>query len=311
MSFLVELGKGAYGKQRMDRLTAASAFSMDNARAMMWMSQLAYETAHEDKVSDILDGWGMRKLAVSNNELGKRFPPLSACFVAAERAGATIITFAGSDPLEPEDWITDFMALPSPTDLHSGFERALGTVWPKLQQLVSRPNAQNGKTLFFTGHSLGGALAILAAQRAMRELDAQATAVYTFGSPRTGGDLFFNAYTPALGDSTFRLVHGSDIVPTVPPALPGDFRHVGRAIVTKSDGVFEENPALQMRTANDPNLIASALQAAGADFRAFTSLRFVRRIGPRTLDRLAGLLPRIVRDHVPANYFRALSIPLT
>jgi hypothetical protein len=38
--------------------------------------------------------------------------------------------------------------------------------------------------------------------------------------------------------------------------------------------------------------------------------RFIRRIGPRPLDRLAGLLPRMVRDHLPANYFRALSITL-
>jgi len=311
MSFLVELGKGAYRKHNMDRFTPASGFSIDNARAMMWMSQLAYETAHEDKITKILDDWGMRNLAVSDNKVGNRFPPLSACFVAAECRGATIIAFAGSDPLELEDWITDFMALPSPTALHSGFERALGTVWSKLQQLIAQPNAQNGKTLFFTGHSLGGALAILAAERTKRELQAQATAVYTFGSPRTGVADFFDKYTPSLGNSTFRLVHGTDIVPTVPPALPSGFRHVGQAIICKTDGFFGENPELREREGNEPNLLASAVQAAVADLRALTSFRFFRGIGPRTLDRLAGVLPRIMRDHVPANYFRALSIPLT
>jgi hypothetical protein len=36
----------------------------------------------------------------------------------------------------------------------------------------------------------------------------------------------------------------------------------------------------------------------------------MRGIGPRPLDRLAVLLPRMVRDHVPSNYFRALGVTL-
>ena len=38
--------------------------------------------------------------------------------------------------------------------------------------------------------------------------------------------------------------------------------------------------------------------------------RFLRAIGPRPLDRAAALLPRMVRDHVPSNYFRALGVTL-
>src|SRR5262244_2264847 len=85
---------------------------------------------------------------------------------------------------------------------------------------------------------LGGALALIAAERAARDpaVNARATGVYVFGCPRAGGDAFFNSYTPLFGDSTFRLVHGSDIVATVPPA--GLFRHVGRLIQCDSGRLF-------------------------------------------------------------------------
>ena len=56
---------------------------------------------------------------------------------------------------------------------------------------------------------------------------ASATAVYTFGSPRTGGSKFKTDYAP-LAERTFRLVDGDDIVAHVPPRLGGLFCHVGR-----------------------------------------------------------------------------------
>lgn len=105
-----------------------------------------------------------------------------------------------------------------------------------LGPIAARPNTE--QALFFTGHSLGGALALIAAERAARDpaVNARATGVYVFGCPRAGGDAFFNSYTPLFGDSTFRLVHGSDIVATVPPA--GLFRHVGRPIQCDSGRLF-------------------------------------------------------------------------
>jgi hypothetical protein len=64
------------------------------------------------------------------------------------------------------------------------------------------------------------------------------------------------------------------------------------------------------RQGNEPNFLESVVQDGLADFRALLAFRLIRFIGPRPLDRLSALLPRMVRDHVPANYFRALSIPL-
>ena len=85
---------------------------------MMWLSQLAYETAHEDKVADILKSWGLEKREFLRNDPITGLPPHSACVVVAEGRGATFVTFAGTDPLKVIDWVTDFQAVPSPTGLH-------------------------------------------------------------------------------------------------------------------------------------------------------------------------------------------------
>ena len=90
----------------------------------------------------------------------------------------------------------------------------------------------------------------------------------------------------------------------------GQFRHVGRAIQCPTEGLFDAQTQILAPEENKPDFVESVFQSGLADVRAFTSFRLIRRIGPRLLDRLTGLLPRMVRDHVPANYFRALSISL-
>ena len=52
MTFLVELPRDEYPNDAMDSFRVASDFALNNARAMMWMSQLAYDT---------LPRWGSRR----------------------------------------------------------------------------------------------------------------------------------------------------------------------------------------------------------------------------------------------------------
>jgi len=306
MSFLVEIDESAYPADALDKFSASPSFALENAQALMWMSQLAYETAHPDKIKGILGRWTLDLKAFASNNPTTRLPPNSACFVAAAGPKATIIAFSGTDPLNLIDWITDFTVIHSPDDLHSGFKAALDAVWDtKIRPLIEQP-----QNLFFTGHSLGGALAILAAERAMRESSVRPTAVYTFGSPRTGGADFFDRYGPELADHTFRLVHANDIVPTVPPTIRGRFLHVGHCLQVASGDLFDNQTPQQPINQNDPDIVKSALQSALATIFFFAAAHPVQKVGSRLIDQLSILLPPMVRDHVPANYFRALSIPL-
>jgi triacylglycerol lipase len=306
MSVFVELPRSAYPGDALDRFTAIRDFKLDNARAMMWLSQLAYETAHESKVDDILRGWHLTKLGFASNDRLTGLPPHSACVVVAEGHGATFVTFAGSDPGKPEDWVTDFEATPAPDSLHRGFKEAVETVWPTIRTAIAHRTAP-AQPLFFTGHSLGGALAILAASRAPLEPNVQKVAAYTFGSPRTGGEAFFNDYSPRLGDFTFRLIHGADIVPTVPLTLFGVYRHVGKSVQCGSGELFDGVVPMG-RDGNKPDLLESAAQSGFSDIEALAAFQLLHDIGPGLRNQLAGFLPRMVRDHVPQSYFRALSI---
>lgn len=140
--------------------------------------------------------------------------------------------------------MTDYRAgpagdAPSGRRVHRGFLGSLDSVWDPLHRAVHR-RAQAGpqrpqRPVFVCGHSLGAALATLAARRL--EGHGQAVAgVYLYGSPRVGNDDFCDDYNRALQDRTFLHVNRSDIVTSVPPRWLG-FRHVaGQARRFEGDG---------------------------------------------------------------------------
>ncbi len=98
-------------------------------------------------------------------------------------------------------------------DVHDGFSKALDSVWSEAEAVL----AQLTCPIFFTGHSLGAALATLAATRHAPK------AVYTFGSPRVGNQAFADSLANV---PIYRVVVDEDVVTTVPPENMG-FRHVG------------------------------------------------------------------------------------
>jgi hypothetical protein len=100
-------------------------------------------------------------------------------------------------------------------DVHEGFKQALDSVWDEIEAALQQLYCP----IFFTGHSLGGALATLAAARH------PPTALYTFGSPRVGNAAFV-ASLNSSADTIHRIVNDDDIVTNLPPTEIG-FQHVG------------------------------------------------------------------------------------
>ena len=306
MSAFVRLERNQYPDNALDAFTATAPFSLDNARAMMWLSQLAYETDDKTKVDAVLQGLQLNKLGFIPNDKLNGLPPRSSCVIIAEGHGATFVTFAGSDPGKFEDWVTDFHAMPKPDTLHEGFDDAVTTVWDGILTALGK-RAARAQPLFFTGHSLGGALAIIAASRAAPLPNAPPIVVYTFGSPRVGGDVFFNKYG-ALGNSTFRP-HRRHRPRTNGPADIAWFlsRMSAGPCNARPIGTFD-GVAPMARDGNKPDILESAGQAGTANLDALAALQLIHTIGPSLRDHLAGFLPRMLRDHVPASYFKALSI---
>ena len=72
--------------------------------------------------------------------------------------------------------------------------------------------------MWFTGHSLGGALAMLAGARMyLEEPRLAADGVYTYGQPRTCDGKLAKAYNKGYRDRMYRFVNNNDVVPQLPP----------------------------------------------------------------------------------------------
>ncbi|KAF5468246.1 hypothetical protein F2P56_012412 [Juglans regia] len=160
-----------------------------------------------------------------------------------------VVAFTGTRPFDPVAWGTDvdlsWFEIPNVGKVHSGFMKALGlqkdTGWPKeINQLGSHDQRQfayyairqrlreilqknEGAKFILTGHSLGGALAILfVTVLAMHEeawLLEKLEGVYTFGQPRVGNKQFGDYMKEKLKKydvSYFRFVYCNDLVPRVP-----------------------------------------------------------------------------------------------
>jgi hypothetical protein len=121
---------------------------------------------------------------------------------------------------------------------HAGFDDAFQAIRPALEAwLQTLPDP--APPLLLTGHSLGGALALLTAFEAasgrFARRDLAVASVIVFGCPRVGSGPFKEAYEalPAaaggkLGQCTFRYILETDLVDRMPP--PVGYAHVGQAL---------------------------------------------------------------------------------
>jgi hypothetical protein len=321
MSFFTKLPRERYAGDGFAGFEGQRDFNLGDGKAFAWMSQLAYETDEPEKIKDILRVWGMTPLGdgILAAEVNSVLPIASTRAIIAVGRGATIIAFAGTDPLVLANWISDFDIRIASTQVAEGFEAAAQCIWPRLQSLLDQPEAAAGKT-FVTGHSLGGALAVVAADRIVK-LGRDVEAVYTFGMPRPGSDQFAIAYNERIGQRTFRLVHGEDLVPTVAPSNVGlhQFHHVGRYLHCDRDAKFKTEALAADSTSDSPPFVEgiskdlrswlhgplSALGSAASRFKLAAMLAIGRGPGGMRSDPggiAIELLPPRLRDHMPDRY---------
>ena len=106
--------------------------------------------------------------------------------------------------------------------MHVGFAQA----WDEISRAATIAvrdglSANPSYKFVVTGHSLGGAVAHLAAAYLRRE--GYNCDLYTYGSPRVGSKSFATFVTRQQG-SEFRITHEDDPIPRLPPIIFG-YRH--------------------------------------------------------------------------------------
>ncbi len=102
--------------------------------------------------------------------------------------------------------------------VHAGFLRAFAEISDRLDQVVQTRRPE--QRLWLTGHSMGGALATLAAAHIGA---AAVQGIHTYGCPRVGNAVFAGLLPV---ESHNRFVHRDDSVPALPPEFLG-YVHAG------------------------------------------------------------------------------------
>jgi len=126
-----------------------------------------------------------------------------------------VLAFRGTEATSIKDIKSDAKATTKTCEtggkIHSGFDEAYRKVAVDIQKVLDLEPHSN-KALYITGHSLGGALATIAAKKLHHK--GGLAACYTFGAPRVGNDVWIeNIKTPI-----YRLVNAADCVTMLPPS---------------------------------------------------------------------------------------------
>ncbi len=221
----------------------------------------------------------------------------------ATREDMILIAFRGTEPTNIKDLYTDIQ-VPQASfavhyadmqpwgKVHVGFAKAGKNVIAQIEAVLAKlPSLP----IYLCGHSLGGALAVLAAA-VLQQRNRPIKAVFTYGQPRVGDPSFAGKYSAVLGDRTFRYVNDKDLIAQVPPLKANLLRlldlnltpfylvssfvdkyvHVGQLCFLRADGGLS----------HDPQEEANAALSLPRDFFTLRRLRHFHRLpvpGPWSL----------------------------
>ncbi|MFO0906952.1 MAG: hypothetical protein U0794_01080 [Isosphaeraceae bacterium] len=299
----------------------SKAFSVSNAWWLAELSMLSY--GDETLIRKVLEETGVRSAlqcelrVIDGATRGARA-------ILLEARDWAVVVFRGTriesyeDPyfkfrirlVNGSDFFTDLdLRLDPEWQVHTGFRHAFEEVWPELQTAIESGPGRRGKPIWYAGHSLGAAIATLAASRPQA---ARLAGLITFGSPRVGSE----AFCKTVRLPSWRVVNNADVVPHLPvPSLLAAYAHVGQLKFIDSQGRLHDEPALFDVIEHQLRGHAQAVAAGLGSFR----LENLRSVGQVLVDVIRrgeigaigshlesldlDILPvASVADHMPINY---------
>lgn len=217
-------------------LDSTAAGALPNARLLAKACELAYRHAPEGTAAfRTVLGMSARLISVDNSQ----------AYVAGDTQ-SVVVAFRGSQSPKSldgfKDWLltnannllvvpegragTDFAAAGVGARFHRGFLEALAEIWDPLHGAVREALGAKDRPLWITGHSLGGAIALLAAWRFQQQF-IPVHEVMTFGAPMVGNAAAAQAFEREFPNRIFRYVDVEDPVPLLPTVslVANTYRH--------------------------------------------------------------------------------------
>ncbi|XP_045818361.1 triacylglycerol lipase OBL1-like [Trifolium pratense] len=333
-----------------NRVELDKSIQREDPKYNVALSMMASKAAYENKAfiqDTVQNHWKMEIVASGDYWNDYQQKATTEAFVLLDKSNnydTYIVTFRGTELFDADQWSYDFdvswLELPGLGKTHAGFMKALGLQksnigWPKeiktnpnhvpeayyfIRDLLKNHLNENDKAKFIvTGHSLGGALAILFPAILMLHEETllleRLQVVYTFGQPRVGDGIFAEYMEKNLkhnGIKYYRMVYSYDIIPRFPPDIKDDlFKHFGTCLY------FDRTIMARYKVQEEPNknyfsLSAISPMTLNVICELMRSFTMVSRFGSEYQEgwilrifRFVGLVFPGAPDHLPQDYVNA------
>lgn len=221
------------------RPAAGRTFNAELSQQMLTMSAYAYDAADKPNITGCWIERGLIDIASTDTQ----------GFVAENRyTGDVVVGFRGSESIT--DWqnnLSDDLVSwrfdgASRGRAHEGFSDAYASARSRLDTLLTRwAEPAPGRRVYFTGHSLGGALATIASLDHVDGLvgdgyDRDNVIMLTFGAPRSMDSVLAQIHGSKV-PSGRAIANSEDPVPLVPLPSAG-YRHIPAMTLLNRNGVW-------------------------------------------------------------------------
>lgn len=190
------------------------------------------------------------------------FGSLGGYVLAAD--DVAVIVFRGTD--STPNWLIDLeiMAVGTPQgDIHEGFFYGYQSLKSQIVDLIAE---NRPKHLWITGHSLGGALAVVCAYDLAENEQFPLTGIMTFGQPMIADKQLAGYLNTLLAGRFAHFVNETDIVPRVAP----EFCHCGSLVWFTDGGIRRSKSKAKVSSA----IVATSLTTSETEIEPLSAQQF-------------------------------------